>query len=127
MKFFKLNLETRQVGTQDHKVNIQQINPISVTSSSMSDLINTIISFTLVSLLILAVILLSVRVYQHHIILLTLVRPVEAYVLTRPTLPSTTEPAQVDPTVPLSDIVILFILAIVVVLCCECSHCLSGE
>ena len=113
----QLDLANRQVGVQTQKVRIEEIKPIATTTSSLDDVIAHCVSFGLLTVLSVSVIAISVKTYQHHIMLLALFHPTEAYVFTKPTPTVFTDPPPVDSTVSLSDLVILFIAAIVVVTC----------
>jgi len=57
------------------------------------------------------------KTYRHHVVLLTLMHPVDAYVFTKPTQAVPSDSPPVNTLVSLTDIVILFIAATVVVTC----------
>ena len=102
---------------QTQKVRIEEIKPIATTPSSLDDIIAHSISFSFIALFCAGMIVIAVKTYRHHVVLLTLMHPVEAYVFTKPTPAVPSDPPPVDSTVSLSDLVILFIAAIVVVTC----------
>jgi len=116
-EMLQLDLANQQVGVQTQKVRIDEIKPIATTTSNLDDLIAHCVSFGLISVLSVGIIAIGVKTYRHNIILLTLLHPTEAYVFTKPPPTVFTDPTPVASTVSLSDIVILFIAAIVVVTC----------
>jgi hypothetical protein len=102
---------------QTQKVNIEEIKPIATTPSGLDNLIAHTISLTFTALLCIGMLIISVKTYRHHVVLLTLMHPVDAYVFTKPTPAVPSDPPPVDSLVSLSDVVVLFIAAIVVVTC----------
>ena len=116
-ELLQLDLANRQVGVQTQKVSIEQIKPVATTPSGFDNLIAHIISLTFTAFLCFGVLILSVKTYRHHVVLLTLLHPVDAYVFKKPTPAVPSDPPPVDPTVSMSDVVVLFIAAIVIVTC----------
>jgi len=96
-ELLQLDLANRQVGVQTQKVNIERIKPVATTPSGFDNLIAHIISLTVTAFLCFGMLILSVKTYRHHVVLLTLLHPVDAYVFRKPTPAVLSDPPPVKP------------------------------
>ena len=110
----QLNLDTRQIGRLSQKVTIQELKAIDYGSSVSYEFIHTIIHYCLETVSLLANIFLSIKLYRLTIIINTLQRTAEAYLLTASTtLPAVENPISIN-TISQSNTILLFFTAVLI-------------